>query len=159
MDNCFVLNSSPLLSLSKAGLSVILEQLNIVIPQHVANELPSDKHFDEASVFIDRHPEKIIATYTISDEVNHWGLGNGESSVLAVVLNCRNWVAVLDDGAARKCAKAYHLKLTGTLGLLLIAYRLGIIKNLPEAIFSIRNAGLYLHEQIIETVLKSAMKP
>jgi predicted nucleic acid-binding protein len=157
MDNCFVLNSSPLISLSKAGLQVVLERLNVIIPQNVANELRSDKYFDEARAFIDNHPDKIIATYTISDEIKTWGLGSGESSVLAIVLTYRNWVAVIDDGAARKCAKVYNLKLTGTLGLLLIAYRLRIIKDLQSAIFSLRDAGLYLDKSVIETILKATM--
>lgn len=154
MEQVFILNSSPVISLSKAGLNIILEKLTVLIPQDVAIEVGHEKYADEARQFISAHKDLVFSDYLITDDLKSWGLGNGESSVLAMALQHREWIAVIDDGAARKCANVYALKLTGTLGLLLIAYKTGIISNLQTAIDAIRNAGLYLNDHIIQDVLQ-----
>ena len=154
MEKVFVLNSSPIISLSKAGLNFILEKLIIKIPQDVAIELSHEKYVDEAREFIITNQNKIISDYVISDKIRDWGLGNGESSVLSVVLKQKDWIAVIDDGEARKCAKVYNLNLTGTIGLILIDYKIGLIDSLEQAFYSIKNAGLYLNENLISDLLK-----
>jgi predicted nucleic acid-binding protein len=153
MDNVFILNSSPIISLSKAGLNEILEKLTIRIPHDVTVELNHEKYTDEARQFVNAHHDCQFSGYRISDDIKSWGLGNGESSVLAVALQHQEWVAVIDDGAARKCANVYNLNLTGTLGLLLIAYNIGIICNLREAIDAVKQAGLHLNERVIKDIL------
>jgi predicted nucleic acid-binding protein len=154
METVFILNSSPIISLSKAGLNTILGKLNILVPQDVALELSHEKYADEARQFINAHQDRVFSNYLVSDEIKSWGLGNGESSVLAVVFQHRDWIAVIDDGAARKCAKIYNLNLTGTLGLLLIAYNLGVIPNVQDAIDALKYAGLYLHDDVINNLLQ-----
>lgn len=52
MDKVFILNSSPIISLSRAGLNSILETLTIRIPQDVAVELNHEKYADEARQFV-----------------------------------------------------------------------------------------------------------
>lgn len=156
MEKVFILNSSPVISLSKAGLNIILEKLTIMIPQDVAVELSYEKYVDEARQFINSHQESVFSEYLISDEIKNWGLGKGESSVLAVVIQHPEWIAVIDDGAARKCANVYNLNLTGTLGLLLIAYRIGWIDNLQESVDALRHAGFYLNKHLIKDVLQEA---
>ncbi len=115
MDRIFILNSSPIISLSKAGLHEILEKLTIRIPHDVAVELNHEKYADEARQFVSSHQDCQFSEYQISDDIKNWGLGNGESSVLAVALQHQEWIAVIDDGAARKCANVYNLNLTGSL--------------------------------------------
>lgn len=154
MEKVFILNSSPIISLSKAGLNIILETLKVLVPQDVAVEVSHEKYADEARQFINVHQDRVFSEYLISDDIKNWGLGNGESSVLAVVLQHREWVAVIDDGAARKCANVYNLNLTGTLGLLLIAYKTGLIRNLQDAIDAIKDAGLYLNDHVINDILQ-----
>ncbi len=156
MDKIFILNSSPIISLSKAGLNHILDTLTIRIPHDVVIELNHEKYADEARQCVNTHQECHFSEYRISDDIKNWGLGNGESSVLAVALQNRDWIAVLDDGAARKCANVYNLNLTGTLGLLLIAYKTGIIDNLHDAIDAVRQAGLHLNDNVIKDILQQA---
>ena len=52
-------------------------------------------------------------------------LGPGESEALALALEYREAVVVLDDRVARNVARTLGLKMTGTLGLLLDAKRAG----------------------------------
>jgi len=52
MEKVFILNSSPVISLSKAGLNVILEKLTVLIPQDVAVELSYEKYVDNLSTHI-----------------------------------------------------------------------------------------------------------
>lgn len=156
MEQVFILNSSPIISLSKAGLKKILEKLIVWIPHDVTVELNHEKYTDDARQFVNTHQDRVFSEYLISDDIKNWGLGNGESSVLAVACQHREWIAVIDDGAARKCANVYNVNLTGTLGLLLIAYKIGVVRNLQDAITALKHAGLYLNKHVIEEILQKA---
>jgi hypothetical protein len=52
MDKVCILNSSPIISLSKAGLNDILETLTVRIPHGVVVELRHEKYADEARQFV-----------------------------------------------------------------------------------------------------------
>lgn len=54
-------------------------------------------------------------------------LGLGETAVLALALESRDALVILDDGLARRYAERLNLRLTGTLGLLIDAKRVGYI--------------------------------
>ena len=54
-------------------------------------------------------------------------LGRGESSVLALALESKSPLIILDDGIGRRAAELLRIPLTGTLGLLLDAKKIGLI--------------------------------
>ncbi|MCB1189768.1 MAG: DUF3368 domain-containing protein [Leptospiraceae bacterium] len=151
----YIINSSPIISLSKAGLIFILDNFDIIIPTGVFDEIQSDKHADEAKRFIQNNENKVYDKYIISQELFSWNLGKGETSVIAIAMTMPESIVVLDDGKARKCAKLYDLKTTGTIGLVLLAKEYGFIRNVSDAILSLKNAGLYLSDELIQSVLNS----
>jgi hypothetical protein len=54
-------------------------------------------------------------------------LGRGESSVLALALESPFPFVILDDGLGRRAAELLRIPMTGTLGLLLDAKKIGLI--------------------------------
>ncbi|NWH05025.1 DUF3368 domain-containing protein [Desulfobacter latus] len=66
--------------------------------------------------------------------------------------------AVVDDLAARRCAKTFGIQTIGTGGLLILAKRRGVIKSVKRRIDRFRDAGLYLSESVIQLLLSEAGK-
>jgi len=59
-----------------------------------------------------------------------WGLGPGESSVLALANKHPGMEAIIDDLAGRKCAAYLKIPVRGTLGIVLVLKKRGVI---PQA--------------------------
>jgi predicted nucleic acid-binding protein len=81
-----------------------------------------------------------------------WDLGAGESAVISLTEATPGAVAVLDDLAARRCAQAIGLKIIGTLGLVLMAKRAGVIPSASQALDAIVAAGLFISPHHLETI-------
>jgi predicted nucleic acid-binding protein len=62
-------------------------------------------------------------------------------------------VVIVDDLAARRCAEALGLPLTGTLGLVLKAKRKGLLPAARPALGKLLAAGMYLSPRILDQAL------
>jgi predicted nucleic acid-binding protein len=62
-------------------------------------------------------------------------------------------VAILDDLAGRRCAEALNIPINGTLGLVLIAKRRGVIRASRPVLEKLRQSGMYLSDQIMNQAL------
>ena len=85
-----------------------------------------------------------------------WDLGAGESSVISLAETIPESTVVLDDLAARRCAEALHLKLVGTLGLLLMAKRRGVSASRGDSMDAIVDAGLFISPKPLASIRKLA---
>lgn len=86
-------------------------------------------------------------------------LGPGELQVLALALEHRDAVVVLDDRVARNVARTLDLKMTGTLGLLLDAKRLGRIERVEPLMDDLESLGFHLADHTRAAVLILAGEP
>lgn len=82
-----------------------------------------------------------------------WDLGTGETAVLSFAVANAGWSAVLDDGAARRCARALDIPLLGTLAIILRARRAGLIRAAVPLLQALRNAGIRLDDRVIQKAL------
>jgi predicted nucleic acid-binding protein len=64
---------------------------------------------------------------------------------------------VLDDAAARRCARAMEVPLIGTLGAVLQAKRQGFIESAAHVLMALRAAGLRLDDKVAAVALKRAV--
>ncbi|MGZ8219183.1 DUF3368 domain-containing protein [Methylomagnum sp.] len=83
-------------------------------------------------------------------------LGAGESAVLALALESRDAVVILDDGLARRHAQRLGLRLTGTLGLLLDAKKAGYIDAVSPLLDGLQSLRFRLDPKTREAVLRRA---
>lgn len=154
-----VINSSPLILLSKCNLLEILPKLfsEIFIPENVFDEIIAGD--DDASVNV----HKLIGDWltlisvTPAEDVVSWNLGDGETGVLSYAFVKRpNCFALLDDRAARRCAETLEIPTLGTAGLLVVAKRRAVISFVRPKLNSLEQAGLYLSDEIRHLILEQA---
>ena len=81
-------------------------------------------------------------------------LDPGKASSIALALEKSDPLLILDDGKARHFANALNLKLTGTLGILVKAYKTKIIPDLPLMLSELRQNGFYISKNIEYEILK-----
>jgi predicted nucleic acid-binding protein len=154
-----IFNASPIIVLAKAG---ILDQLlpintQVWIPEPVATEISAiNNPNDPATQWLAAHSSLIHPATPPSPFLMAWDLGTGESAVISLSENMPNSMAVLDDLAARRCAHALGLNVTGTIGLVLMAKRAGIIPSATEALIAIVNAGLFISHYHLDSIRKQA---
>jgi predicted nucleic acid-binding protein len=87
-------------------------------------------------------------------EILIWNLGVGESEVLSWALADRSYVAMIDDRAARNCARTLGIQVVGTGGALVLAKRRGLIPSVSNALAQLLDAGLWLSDEIV-TLLRT----
>jgi predicted nucleic acid-binding protein len=151
----WVLNASPLIVLARAGHEGLFLELadQVVVPRPVALEI-------EAGPVVDRARQTLAAgRFTVVDvppppaEILAWDLGSGETAVLSFALAEKGWTAILDDAAARKCARSFSIPVKGTLGVIILARQQKLIPSAAEVLFSLQTAGFYLEDQIVREAL------
>ena len=91
-----------------------------------------------------------------TETIENYNLGKGETAVLSLALTISESRILLDDYAARKCAKALNLQMLGTGGLLILAKRKNLISPVSEAIEKVRFSGLWLSDEIIKLIKEKA---
>jgi predicted nucleic acid-binding protein len=80
----------------------------------------------------------------------------GESEVLAWANQNSGYEAVLDDRAARNCALSLNIPVRGTIGVLLLARRLGHLKEITPVLQQLEKAGFRLDPTVISAAKKLA---
>ena len=160
MPDVLIVNASPLIFLGNADRLERLHAMGaerFVVPKPVFDEDISGGHTDRAAQAVSQAAwlEK-QASPPPPDSVVAWDLGLGESSVVALALQERGSRVVIDDLNGRKCALAHGLRVVGTLGVAIAAYRRGQIEDPQAVLLELRAAGMWLSDAVIDRVLRAA---
>jgi predicted nucleic acid-binding protein len=155
MADSIVVNSSPLIVLARARRIELLTLVGtpIYVPESVSHEVRA--HSDEAAGILDT----VGWIHTVPDAemlplVRSWDLGAGESAVLEWARANRPTRAIIDDYAARKLASVLSIRVTGTLGLALLAKQRGIAPLAGPLVDELARAGLYLSKSVVRQALR-----
>lgn len=156
MNSVFILNASPIILLGKAELLRTVGPLAKlwVIPEGVAAEVEV-KNADNPCFAELEYASKISreAVQQIHPLVASWDLGKGESEVLSLAMQSDGDVkVVLDDLQARKCAKLLNIALIGSVGLLVMAKRVGLINAVKPEINKLTEVGLRIDPDLLTEV-------
>jgi len=146
-----VINASPLITLFRADLHYLLPQLfpDLVVPEAVWEEVVNHPPDDPATQGLPKsHWVRKVATQP-NINVFAWGLGAGETAVLSFAQNNRDYTAIIDDRAARRCARVLGVAFMGTAGVLVLAKRRGLIDSVEKSLRRLQRAGLWLSEELI----------
>lgn len=147
MPDVVISDASCLIILDKINRIEILSDLyqNVTTTPEVAKEfgkpLPSWITLKESP---DKNYQKVL----------EMSIDPGEASAIALSLNYTDPLLLLDDLKARKMAKKLGLVFTGTLGVLVKARKLGVIKELRPIIDLIRNTDFRISDLLVEEILK-----
>jgi len=155
MSARWVLNASPVIALARVGYERLLVELpgEAVIPQAVATEIIAGPPSDPARRALQRGQFEIMET-ALLPAVLAWDLGKGESSVISLALSQPGWTAILDDRAARKCAKSLGVPVKGTIAVVILARQRGLITSAAQVLHALQAAGLRLDNGVIRAALQ-----
>ena len=156
MDRTLVVNASPLILLSRIARLDLLTSLAelLVVPEAVIREIQAGSYRDETAGKIkDLSSILQVTDRPLPDRIRLWDLGAGESQVLAHGLERPGAEVVLDDLAARRCARSLGLPMIGTLGVVILCRHRGVIGSARPVVEKLREAGLRLKPALMEEAL------
>jgi predicted nucleic acid-binding protein len=150
LNKVIISDTSCLIVLTNTGNLEILKQVygSIVITPEVSGEygepLPD---WITVEPVVDKERIKLIQQ----------DLDLGESSSIALAMEMNNSLLILDDGHARDYVTELGLKMTGTLGTLIAAYRKGFLKDIKSVVDDMKIRKFRLPkdvDKIVDDVIK-----
>ena len=151
-----VSNTTPIISLLKLGRLELLEQIykNISIPIAVFNEVEAEKtkrYYRDLSKIdwiniIEIENKQAIKFFLDLDA------GEAEAIILATELKAD--LIIFDEKLGRFHAKHVNLKITGTIGVLVKAKALGLIKELKPLLDELTKKGVWISENFKTEIYK-----
>jgi predicted nucleic acid-binding protein len=155
----WVINASPVILLSKAGLihhvPAVAEPL--VIPAPVALEIHQCREVDAAVRWIEgvgkqfiQPPAKELA------ELAQAVIGPGERAVISWAAANPGFIAVLDDSEARLLARRCGVPVLGTVGVVLDLKAAALIPEIKTYLMEIRRVGGYMSDALFNEALHRA---
>jgi len=153
-----VSDSGPLISLAKIGKFSLLKKIfgEVIIPEAVYQEVveegrgkAGEEEVRSAKWIEVKKIENHLAVRVLLSEIKK---GEAESIVLADEVNAD--LLVMDDSDARHIAEKSGLDVIGTVGILITAGELGLIKDTVKAIDDLRDRGFYLKDEDYRWILK-----
>ena len=155
MSDNFILNASPIILLGKADLLKTISPLakSWIIPKGVVREVEKKRSI-EPYVSDLSYKSTVLkkSSSTTHPLIAAWDLGQGESEVLTLALEKDGACVVLDDLQARKCAALFDIPLIGSIGLILLAKRKGLIDFAKPKIEILKAAGLHIDNTMLDRI-------
>jgi len=155
-----VSNASPLIALSNIKQLKLLEKLfqRIVIPEAVYKEVVEEGKGKPGAIEVKKAIDKWIEVKKVrnSDEVKALRalLDYGESEVIVLAQEIKADLLILDNKEPRIFAKHLGFKLIGTIGILILAYEKGFLKDPLEKIFELREKGFYISDRLLREIIR-----
>jgi predicted nucleic acid-binding protein len=146
--NPAVTNSTCLIGLERIGRLDILPQVftPITIPPAVQTEVGIS-----TSWLTVKAPENLSTVQTLKTQVD-----DGEAEAIALALEVKNVIIILDDLSARRIAQQLQLKVMGTVGMLIQAKQKNMIPAIKPILESLAEANFRISDAIIDKALELA---
>ena len=139
-------DTSPLIAFGKLNQFIILHRLfqNLLIPFAVQEEYLKNCPSAQKSVF-----QQALETFIKTQEVQNFpafsrNLGQGEQEVLALAIECKADILIMDDRKAVKEAKELGLMPFSTRAVLLLAERRGVIPSFKKLEIQLKSQNFFL---------------
>ena len=154
-----IVNATPLIILCHIGQLDLLKKLyaKIIIPQAVYQEVCA-KH-DSACQQVNDNLDWIqvcVVSHPAERKMYQAKLHAGEVEVMILAREMDADLLVIDDKAAKKTAKYLGFTVTGTLGVLLRAKRMGVVQEVRPLLQEIRKNGFYVSATVANMVLTAS---
>lgn len=155
MPDLIVVNTGPIIAFTRADALDILVRLPLefICPPQVEDEIKTGAALGRPF----RWPEalRVIALSNPLDPMARAILDTGEAAVIQLALEQGiEWVC-MDDRKGRRAALAVGLKVVGSLGLLVMAKKLGIVPEIRPIIDRLMSEGQWYHGDLLQQVLRA----
>ncbi len=147
MDRIIISDTSCLIALSNIGLLHILKELfgEVIITSEVKAEFGS------------KLPDWMIILQ-VKDRLKQTDietrLDRGEASSIALALEIQNSMLIIDEVKGRNIAKSLNIEIIGTVGIILLAGKKGLIKDVVSVILILVNKGFRLSDKLIDKIIE-----
>ncbi len=152
-------NTSPLLYLHRINAIDWLAELfeEIWVPSAVVEELQEGENRGYNVPHLDNYPNlQIVSPQNIPENLENTDLGSGEQAAIALALENRDRIVLLDDALARTTARNFGLTIWGTLKILLEAKDKGLIERIKPCVDRLQKSGMWISNDIRQRVLNLA---
>ena len=154
-----VINTSPWIALSVCNQVDLLNEVyeNVLIPSAVEREIiaggknrPGARELGEATWLNVMEIQDITKIFLLHE------LDRGEGEVIILAQEQKINQVIIDERVARMHASVAGLSLMGTLGFLLKSKKQNLIPEIRPLIEKILQAGIYIHQNIVQGILREA---
>jgi predicted nucleic acid-binding protein len=159
-------DTTPLISLMKIGQLDLVQRMfgEIQIPDAVFKELVSNKRFQEESRQI--RESSFIKTVKVADTEavdrlrQSTGLDIGESEAIILSDSVKANLLLMDEVKGRSVAQQMGIQLMGTVGMLMAAYKEGLLsKNeILTCIDILKNSGRHISGRLYDQLIHKLEK-
>ena len=157
MKEKWVIDASSLIILGKVSLLHILTHLGdeLIIPNGVAMEILKGPPGDKAKTWLKSEGKKYQKNIgPINLKVAAWDLGPGENEVISHCYSNPQYTAIIDDSVAKKCARSLSFKVKGTLALLILAKKAGLVTEVKPVMDRMIEAGFRMNSTLYKDILE-----
>lgn len=158
-NRLWVVNASPIISLANIGHAHLLTDLSghLIIPRAVEHEILDGSDDDPAKHWMSTTGRRCVHDIgSVVPLVAAWDLGAGETAVLSWSYQHPEYQSVVDDLAARKFAKAFGIALCGTIGVIVIAKKVGIISAVQPLLNHLIDVDFRIDDRLYQAALRLA---
>lgn len=149
-----IADSSPLITLVNIGYAGILETLfrEVVIPPQIAAELAAASRTQAVRNFIaDCPPWLRVQAPAVVEPIP--SLHEGERAAISLASELKADLLLIDETDGRAAALARHLRITGTIGILLRAAEQGLL-GLDHAFARIKRSDSWISPKLLDAELE-----
>lgn len=146
MDKIIISDTSCLIVLTKIDKLYLLKDLylRVIVTREVSNE------------FGHRLPEWINVV-EVKNKVKQIELekqlDKGEASSIALALETKNATLIIDENKGRKVAKSFNIDIIGTIGVIILANKKGLISDVIGTILRLVNKGFHLSDELMNKII------
>lgn len=154
-----IVNSTPLIALSKVGQLDVLKKLygEVSIPEAVFREVTEKNDVVRQRICSCPWIHVEGVRDVSSRKMYKAKLHDGEVEVMILAQECEDeHLVVIDDGAARRTAEYLGLTLTGTMGVLIKAKQLGHLSSVMDVVAQMESHEIYLSDTLKAQVRRMA---
>ncbi len=154
-----ICNATPLIAFARINRLDLLRKVagNLIIPEAVACEIADYDDRRTGAIALSQETWISIATVQTEQQVRLLlaTLDRGESEVIALALELRPKLILMDELTGRKVAESLDLKVCGSVGLLIKAKQIGEIAAVKPLLDEMKKQGIYYGGRFIDAVLRT----
>jgi uncharacterized protein len=142
-----IADASSLIVLYETDLLDLLQKIyfSVTITKHVAKEIKFE--VPDWVKIADASDTQILSLLLTR-------LDEGEASSIALAIEHKNSLLIIDEKDGRKIAASFHIQIIGTLAVLLQAKRMGFIQSFKECLYRLTDKGFRVSQKLIEAFLR-----
>lgn len=156
--NEIISNATPLIAFARIGQLPLMQKIvgNLIIPEAVAEEISAYTSASSGSIILAN--ELWIQIESLKSDTQMQlllpTLDRGEAAVIALALERKASLVLIDELTGRKVAKSLQLNVSGSVGLLIKAKQTGKIEAVRPLLQAMQKAGIHYSQRFIDAVLK-----